>query len=181
MNEVVWLLIMSGAAAAVWLFTKPPAVFVVRVRGGAAEATHGAVTAAFLAAVHLATAAHESGSMFAHGRQAHVGIGEEQPIERRCLRQIPASVLLAGPAVRQLRPFQELDTRVGRRDLAHDRRRRIVRAIVEHDHLELDPLARQRCLDGQPDRLFFIPRWDQNRHARPRLIGRRCRRLLIEA
>lgn len=51
MNEIVALVVLAGIAAAVWFFAKPPAVFVVRVRGGHTEATAGNVTAAFLAAV----------------------------------------------------------------------------------------------------------------------------------
>jgi hypothetical protein len=45
------LLGVACAAAAVWYFTKPDAVFVVRVRDGNAVATSGKVTAPFLAAV----------------------------------------------------------------------------------------------------------------------------------
>ena len=51
MNELLTVLVLAGVAAAVWFCAKPPAVFVVRVRGGTAEATHGTVTGAFLAAV----------------------------------------------------------------------------------------------------------------------------------
>src|SRR5262249_50579626 len=43
--------ILAGLGAVVWRFTKPEAVFVVRVSGGNAKSTHGTVTAAFLAAV----------------------------------------------------------------------------------------------------------------------------------
>jgi hypothetical protein len=50
-NELVTVLVLAGIAAAVWYCTKPPAVFVVRVRDGNPEATHGTVTGAFLAAV----------------------------------------------------------------------------------------------------------------------------------
>ena len=51
MYELLPILGVAVAAVLVWLFAKLPAVFVVRVRGGSPEATHGAVTAAFLAAV----------------------------------------------------------------------------------------------------------------------------------
>jgi hypothetical protein len=47
----VWLLALATAAAAVWFFTKPDALFVVRVRAGNAVATTGKTTAGFLAAV----------------------------------------------------------------------------------------------------------------------------------
>jgi hypothetical protein len=50
-NELLLVLVLAGAAAVVWFCAKPPAVFVVRVRGGSPEAIHGMVTAAFLAAV----------------------------------------------------------------------------------------------------------------------------------
>jgi hypothetical protein len=50
-NEVVALVALASIAAAVWFFAKPPALFVVHVRAGNAEATHGNVTAAFLTAV----------------------------------------------------------------------------------------------------------------------------------
>ena len=51
MAEVVPLVVLAAVAAGVWLMVKPPAVFVVRVRGGIAEATRGTVTGAFLVAV----------------------------------------------------------------------------------------------------------------------------------
>ena len=51
MNELVTVLVLAGIAAAVWYCTKPPAVFVVRVRDGKPEAIHGTVTGAFLATV----------------------------------------------------------------------------------------------------------------------------------
>lgn len=51
MNELLPVLVLAIVAAAVWFGTRPPAVFVVRVRGGSPEATRGTVTAAFLAAV----------------------------------------------------------------------------------------------------------------------------------
>jgi hypothetical protein len=47
----VLVLILAGAAAGVWFYAKPDAVFVVRVRSGNAVATAGNVTTAFLAAV----------------------------------------------------------------------------------------------------------------------------------
>src|SRR5579883_2696123 len=50
-NELLPLLAVGLIAAVIWLFSKPEAVFVVRVRGGNAEATNGKVTASFLAAV----------------------------------------------------------------------------------------------------------------------------------
>ena len=45
------IVVLAVVGAAVWFGTKPPAVFVVRVRGGPPEAIHGTVTAVFLAAV----------------------------------------------------------------------------------------------------------------------------------
>ena len=51
MNEILLVLVLASVAAAVWYGVKPPAVFVVRVRGGSPESTHGAVTAGFLGAV----------------------------------------------------------------------------------------------------------------------------------
>ncbi len=51
MNEILPVLILAAVAAGIWLLARPSAVFVVRVRGGHAEATSGNVTAAFLAAV----------------------------------------------------------------------------------------------------------------------------------
>jgi hypothetical protein len=50
-QDVLPVLVLAAIAAAVWFSVKPEAVFVVRVRGGVAAATHGTVTAAFLAAV----------------------------------------------------------------------------------------------------------------------------------
>jgi hypothetical protein len=49
--EIVPLLILAAVAAGVWFTARPPAVFVVVVRAGHAEATRGNVTAAFLVAV----------------------------------------------------------------------------------------------------------------------------------
>jgi hypothetical protein len=51
MDGFLWLLVTVIAAATVWFFAKPDAVFVVQVRAGHAEATSGNVTAAFLAAI----------------------------------------------------------------------------------------------------------------------------------
>ena len=51
MNEILLVLVLVSVAAAVCYGLKPPAVFVVRVRGGAPEALHGTVTAGFLGAV----------------------------------------------------------------------------------------------------------------------------------
>lgn len=51
MPEIVAVVVLAGVAAAVWFCARPPAVFVVRVRAGHAEATAGNVTPAFLAAV----------------------------------------------------------------------------------------------------------------------------------
>ena len=51
MNEILFILGLGLVAGVVWFCTKPPAVFVVRVRGGAPEAVHGTVTAGFLGAV----------------------------------------------------------------------------------------------------------------------------------
>jgi hypothetical protein len=50
-NEILLTLVLTSIVAAAWYCLKPPAVFVVRVRAGAPEATQGTVTAAFLAAV----------------------------------------------------------------------------------------------------------------------------------
>jgi hypothetical protein len=46
-----FLVVALVVAAAGWFAARPPAVFVVRVRAGQPEATHGKVTGAFLAAV----------------------------------------------------------------------------------------------------------------------------------
>jgi hypothetical protein len=52
MTEFLSLLAFVAIAAAVWfLIPGPPAVFIVRVRGGRAHAERGKVTQAFLAAV----------------------------------------------------------------------------------------------------------------------------------
>jgi len=50
-DQLVVLLVVACAAAAVWFFAKPDAVFVVRFRAGNAVATTGKVTAPFLGAV----------------------------------------------------------------------------------------------------------------------------------
>ena len=50
-GEIVALLLVVGGAVALWRFAKPPAMFVVRIRGGRPTATYGKVTDAFLAEV----------------------------------------------------------------------------------------------------------------------------------
>lgn len=51
MSEALFIVVLAAIAAGVWLVSKPPAVFVVRVRAGAPESTLGTVTAGFLGAV----------------------------------------------------------------------------------------------------------------------------------
>jgi hypothetical protein len=48
-----WLILLLAAAIAlaVWLFAKPPAVFVIRIRRGGPVAIQGTVTKAFLATI----------------------------------------------------------------------------------------------------------------------------------
>lgn len=51
LQMLMFTAITTAAVGALWFFAKPEAVFVVRIRAGNAEVTHGKVTAAFLAKV----------------------------------------------------------------------------------------------------------------------------------
>ena len=50
-GNLVAILLVVGLGVAFWRLAKPPAAFVVRIRGGRPKATYGKVTDAFLAEV----------------------------------------------------------------------------------------------------------------------------------
>jgi hypothetical protein len=79
-----WLLLLLCIAALVfWLVSRPQAVFVVSIRGGQPEATHGKVTAAFLTAVAELCGEHQvtSGEVrgLARGRRISLWFSDGVP------------------------------------------------------------------------------------------------------
>ena len=94
------------------------------------------------------------------GRQAHIGIDEDQQRVPRQMRQMPAGMLLARPARRQRRRRLHPDAGVG--DGAHDIRRSVGRVVVEHDDFQIHVAVCQHGVDGGSDLVRLVAGGDQD-------------------
>ena len=70
------------------------------------------------------------------GRQAHIGIDEDQQRVPRQMGKMPAGMLLARPAGRKRRRLLHPDAGIG--DGTHDIRRPVGRVVVEHDDFQIN-------------------------------------------
>jgi hypothetical protein len=97
-----------------------------------------------------------------------VGVTGDHQLGRRTLEAEVETCRLAAID----RVFNHLYARIAATCLDSGRHRRIARAIVEHKHVKLGVVGRERRLDAGPDHLLFVVGGDKHRQRGPPL--RRC-------